>query len=65
MQMTAITGTILYAEDDENDVLLTQRAFKQAGIRNPLLILPDGNKTVDYFRARASTLIALLSLCRG
>jgi CheY-like chemotaxis protein len=52
MQMTASTGTILYAEDDENDVLLTQRAFKQAGITNPLLILPDGNKTVDYLQGK-------------
>jgi CheY-like chemotaxis protein len=42
------TGTILYAEDDENDVFLMQRAFKQAGVGNPLLILPDGNRTADY-----------------
>jgi CheY-like chemotaxis protein len=42
------TGIILYAEDDENDVFLMQRAFKQAGVPNPLLILPDGNRTVDY-----------------
>jgi CheY-like chemotaxis protein len=41
-------GIILYAEDDENDVFLMQRAFKQAGVPNPLLILPDGNRTVDY-----------------
>jgi len=41
-------GVILYAEDDENDVFLMQRAFKQAGVSNPLLILPDGNRTVDY-----------------
>jgi CheY-like chemotaxis protein len=42
------TSIILYAEDDENDVFLMQRAFKQAGVPNPLLILPDGNRTVDY-----------------
>jgi len=42
------TGVILYAEDDENDVFLMQRAFKQAGVSNPLLILPDGHRTVDY-----------------
>ena len=41
-------GIILYAEDDENDVFLMLRVFKQAGVPNPLLILPDGNRTADY-----------------
>ena len=46
------TGLILYAEDDENDVFLMQRAFKQVNISNPLLILPDGNRTSDYLLGR-------------
>lgn len=43
------TGVILYAEDDENDVFLMQRAFKQAGVSNPLLILPDGQAIRDFW----------------
>jgi CheY-like chemotaxis protein len=42
------TSPILYAEDDENDAFLTQRAFKQEEIRNPLVIVPDGKAAVDY-----------------
>ena len=39
---------ILYAEDDENDSFLTQRAFKQEEIRNPLVIVSDGKAAVEY-----------------
>jgi CheY-like chemotaxis protein len=40
--------SILYAEDDENDVFLIQRAFKQAEIINPLVIVSDGNAAIEY-----------------
>ena len=39
---------ILYAEDDENDAFLVQRAFNQAQIPNPLVIVPDGNAAIQY-----------------
>jgi CheY-like chemotaxis protein len=39
---------ILYAEDDENDAFLIQRAFKQEVVRNPLVIIPDGKAAIDY-----------------
>jgi CheY-like chemotaxis protein len=39
---------ILYAEDDENDAFLVERAFNQAEISNPLLIVPDGNEAIQY-----------------
>ena len=39
---------ILYAEDDDNDAFLIQRAFKQAEIHNPLVIVPDGNAAIEY-----------------
>lgn len=42
------TLPILYAEDDENDVFLTQRAFEQEEVRHPLVIAPDGKAAVDY-----------------
>ena len=39
---------VLYAEDDENDVFLMERAFKQAGIGNPLHIVTNGTLAIDY-----------------
>jgi CheY-like chemotaxis protein len=41
-------AAILYAEDDENDAFLIQRAFKQAEIPNRLVIVSDGNAAVQY-----------------
>jgi CheY-like chemotaxis protein len=45
---------ILYAEDDENDASLFKRAFKEAEIRHPLLIVPDGNAAVEYLAGKGS-----------
>lgn len=42
------TATILLAEDDETDVLLLQRALKDAGVINPLHVVGDGQEAVDY-----------------
>jgi len=39
---------ILYAEDEENDVYFIRRAFEQAGIRNPLAVVPDGQRAINY-----------------
>jgi CheY-like chemotaxis protein len=39
---------ILYAEDDENDAFLVDYAFKQADIRNPLTVAPDGKVAIAY-----------------
>lgn len=39
---------VLYAEDDENDAFLMQRAFKKAGILNPLHIATDGAEAIAY-----------------
>lgn len=41
-------GTILLAEDDENDVELMRRAFRKAGILNPLQVVNDGEAAVEY-----------------
>jgi len=40
--------TILYAEDDENDVFLMERAFRQAGIESPPEVVNDGQSVIDY-----------------
>lgn len=39
---------ILCAENDENDAFLIELAFKEAKIRNPLIIVPDGNAVIEY-----------------
>lgn len=39
---------ILLVEDDPNDVLLIQRAFHKAGLRNNLKIARDGDQAIRY-----------------
>jgi CheY-like chemotaxis protein len=44
-----MTNVILFAEDDENDAFLIQRAWAQAGIPHRLIIVEDGKAAIDYF----------------
>jgi CheY-like chemotaxis protein len=39
---------VLFADDDEHQAFLTTRAFKQAGVLHPLVVVPDGNAAIDY-----------------
>jgi CheY-like chemotaxis protein len=39
---------ILLVEDDENDVMLLQRAFRRAAIVNPLQVVRHGDDAVAY-----------------
>lgn len=41
-------GTILLAEDREDDIILIQRAFKIGGIPYPLLVVRDGEEAISY-----------------
>jgi len=41
-------GTILLAEDDENDAFLFRMALEEAGIPNPLSHVPDGEDAINY-----------------
>jgi CheY-like chemotaxis protein len=41
-------GAVLLVEDDANDVFLMQRAFKKAGIPNPIYVAGDGEDAVSY-----------------
>lgn len=43
---------ILLVEDDSNDVLLIQRAFQKAGLREMLKIVRDGEQALDYLAGR-------------
>ena len=40
--------TILYAEDEENDVFFLERAFKLAGSSHSLKAVPDGAQALEY-----------------
>lgn len=40
--------TFLLADDSENVTSLMQRAFREAGIPNPLHVVPNGEEAVDY-----------------
>ena len=42
--------TVLLAEDDPDDVLLTQLAFERARLANPLQIVRDGEEAINYLR---------------
>ena len=39
---------VLLVEDNPNDVLLIRRAFNKAAVPNPLNVVGDGEKAIDY-----------------
>jgi len=41
---------VLYAEDEENDVFLMQRAFRKAGVHNLLQTANDGAAAIRYLQ---------------
>ena len=43
---------ILLVEDDANDVLLIQRAFQKAGLRQALKVVRDGEQAIAYLSGR-------------
>src|SRR5689334_4531702 len=45
---------ILLAEDDPNDVLLIQRAFQKAGLRNALKVVRDGEQAIEYLSGKGN-----------
>jgi CheY-like chemotaxis protein len=40
--------SVLYADDDENDAFLLERAFKQVGIVQSLQVVTDGQQAIDF-----------------
>ena len=46
--MNVASQPILLVEDDENDVMLLQRAFRRAAIVNPLQVVRHGDDAVAY-----------------
>lgn len=39
---------VLLVEDDQNDVLFMERAFRKANIPNPICVAHDGREAIDY-----------------
>ena len=40
--------SVLLVEDDSNDILFVERAFRQVNITNPIRIVKDGDAAIDY-----------------
>ena len=45
---------ILLVEDNPDDVALTMRAFKKAGIANPIVVARDGVEALDWLFVQGS-----------
>lgn len=56
--MTPSTATVpfvvLMAEDSEHDVRAVQRVWSRSGIRNPLVVVKDGEECLDYLLRRGA-----------
>jgi CheY-like chemotaxis protein len=50
--MTAAKNCILLVEDDGNDVLLLEHAFRKANLTNPIYSVNDGEQAIDYLYGR-------------
>ncbi len=46
---------ILLVEDNADDVFFTRRAFKNAGILNPLVVIEDGEEAIKYLEKLEGT----------
>ena len=44
--------TVLMAEDDEHDIIATQRAWEKNHISNPLHVVRDGEECLDFLHQR-------------
>ncbi len=58
-------GIILLIEDNPDDVALTLKAFKKAGVANEIRVVTDGVEALDYLFSRGPRdlpIIALLDL---
>ncbi|BAY17657.1 two-component response regulator [Anabaenopsis circularis NIES-21] len=54
MNTLSIGETILLVEDNPHDILLVQRAFRKAGITNPLQVVNNGDAAVLYLAGEAA-----------
>lgn len=52
--MSAAPRSILLVEDNPDDVDLTLRAFRRAGITSPVQVVGDGVEAIDYLFAQGA-----------
>jgi CheY-like chemotaxis protein len=45
---------VLLVEDDDNDALFVERAFRHAGILNPLHVARNGDEAIEYLDGRGA-----------
>ena len=43
---------VLFADDDRDQAFLTTRAFREAGVLQPLVVVPDGSAAMDYLSGK-------------
>ena len=47
-------NSILMAEDNPDDIMITQRAWKKGQIKNPLYIVNNGEETIEFLYKKGS-----------
>jgi CheY-like chemotaxis protein len=52
--MITTIRTILFAEDNANDVELTLAALRGHGVANPIVVVRDGAEALDYLHRRGA-----------
>jgi hypothetical protein len=48
-------STVLYVEDDDNDVVLMHRAWMKVGVRERLQTVSDGEEAIRYLSSKGPT----------
>ncbi len=48
-------AAILLVEDDENDIFFVELAVREIGIRNPLRVVRDGAKAIQYLKGEGES----------
>jgi len=46
--------TVLLVENNDDEVFIMQSVFKKSGVPNPLQVVPDGEKALDYLKGEGA-----------
>lgn len=50
VRLVSDEAIILLAEDREDDIVLIRKAFRQAGLNNPIYVVRDGEEAIEYLK---------------
>jgi CheY-like chemotaxis protein len=53
--MATSSASVLLVEDDPNDVILMERAFRRAGMMSDFQVVRDGEQAVDYLSGKGQS----------